>query len=272
MRLKVRIPLYMATWSFLLGIGTTQAAPVTLTVDSSASALAGVPLAGTVVGNFDSAAQSLTFAGGSDIFLTADLAATGVIPISQIVNGGGTTVTATGSFQTSLSNLHLDLTAGTALNGGDASAVTFASSATGTVSGVLDVDFTVLGQSGSTVINFSGALTPSAVGVGTIGLSDTAGLTLSLPFEVALIVGDLDLSGGALLGDLLGPVESLLDASLAFQITQVGRLSGLVVARGDSAAVVPEPGTAALVLSAILLLGFSGGTTRAIHAKKPRLG
>ena len=178
MRLKVRIPLYMATWSFLLGIGTTQAAPVTLTVDSSASALAGVPLAGTVVGNFDSAAQSLTFAGGSDIFLTADLAATGVIPISQIVNGGGTTVTATGSFQTSLSNLHLDLTAGTALNGGDASAVTFASSATGTVSGVLDVDFTVLGQSGSTVINFSGALTPSAVGVGTIGLSDTARLTL----------------------------------------------------------------------------------------------
>jgi len=75
-----------------------------------------------------------------------------------------------GSFQTNLSSLHLDLTAGTAVDGGDASGITFASSGTGTLSGTVDVDLHVLGQTaGSTTLNFSALLMPSATGAGTIG-------------------------------------------------------------------------------------------------------
>jgi hypothetical protein len=52
MRLKVLVHSCIAL-SLMLGMGSALAAPTTLAVDSSASAPAGVPLAGTVVGNFD---------------------------------------------------------------------------------------------------------------------------------------------------------------------------------------------------------------------------
>lgn len=251
MRLKILFPSCIAALSLVLGIGSALAAPVTLLVDSSASALAGVPLAGTVVGDFDSAAQSLTFTGGSDIFLTTGL----VVPLTfptGVVGFTGATATVSGSFQTSLSNLHLDLTAGTAVNGGNASGISFASTGTGTVSGMLDVDFNIFGQSGSTTLDFSALLTPSAMGTGTIGLSDNAELGLNLPFQVALVVGDLNVTGGGVLGPLLGDVISFLDANLIGLITQQGALPGVIVAGGPSAA-VPEPATVGL-----LMVGLAG--------------
>lgn len=257
MRLKVLVPASIAGLTLLLGLGSAVAEPVLLTVDSSASALSGVALGGTIAGNFDSAVQSLSFAGGSDIFLTGNLAGAGVIPKQQFNNAGGT-ITVVSSFQTNVSSLHLDLTAGTAVNGGDASSVTFAGVAVGTVSGVADVDFDILGQGGSTTLNFSAPLTTSATfnpsaGIGAIGLSASAGLLLTLPFDVELILGDLSVSGGGVLGELLAPVVSFLDASLQGQIVP---LTGLLIARGDLPAAVPEPATWALLLSAMLLLGF----------------
>src|SRR3954468_13327632 len=148
MRLKVLVRSCIAALSLMLGMGSALAAPTTLAVDSSASALAGVPLAGTVVGNFDGATQSLAFAGGSDIFLTTDLVGAGAIPFSSfgisILGQPVAIAELSGSFQTSLSSLHLDLTAGTAVDGGDASGITFASSGTGTLSGTVDVDLHVL--------------------------------------------------------------------------------------------------------------------------------
>jgi hypothetical protein len=268
MRVKVVLLMCAFAFSILPGISPALATPVILTVDSSTSALSGVPLTGTIVGDFDGAAHSLTFGGGSDVSVTAAVGGTGVIPNSTF-SSGDTSFFASGSFQTNISSLHLDLTSGTATDGSDASSVTFASTGAGTVSGVLNVDFNTLGILGSAVLNFSGPLTPSPTfqslaGTGTIGLSDSAGLLLTLPFNVPLIAGDLEVSGGGVLGGLLPPVVSFLDQILAGELALGGRFPGVVVAVGDEAAAVPEPPTAVLVFTSVFLIGFLG------HARRRR--
>jgi len=249
-----------ATWCVVVGLLSAEpasAVPVALTVNQSLSSFGGVPLTGGLAADFDSGAQSLTFNGGSNISPTTLVTGTGAIPTSVIFDNGIQSIVGSGSYQTSVSSLTLDLTSGTVIDGSAANVPFWSSSGSGTLTGTLDVETNLLGQVSNSVVSFSALLTPQATFTSStvlspIALSITvADIILSLSFDVPFIVSDVQFSGGGLGTDVLNEVAGFVDGAL----TTLVKIEGLVVASG--AVSVPVPATYALLVFGLAGLGWS---------------
>ena len=244
--------------TLLSGFPVPVAVPLTLTVDSTQSNLAGtIPLTGTVTGDYNAGSQSLTFTGNGDI-TAGTLTGGGTVPTTQLTAPGITVDITGGSFGFSLSNLHLDVESGTVQNGTSASVPLWSSTGSGTVSGSAGANVTIVGITTPVTISFSGVLTPAASFNSpgdVVGLAATASdLTLTLPFELPVDVGalDIDISGG-----LLGAIGDLIADFLTNSVTPSFSVPGQIVASSELAASVPEPTTLALLGTGLVAIALS---------------
>jgi len=266
----------------LLGSTSSFAAPVTLTVDSSASAIASaglidIPirqLVGTVKGDYNAGTQELTFGGGSDVTTATNLN----------LSGGGTIANQTFSqfapFSLSLSGIafsfavsapHLDLVSGTIVDGSGAVVPTWTGTGSGKATGSINV---AISLSGSEIFSgkasFSALLTPDSPFntsniFGNVGLSDTgSNLVVTLPFALPLALSDVDLNLDLeglpfILGGVIDGIISFIEDFVSDTLPAIP-VPGIVVASLEPLQEAPVP-----VPPTIVLLGLgvvAAGMTR----------
>src|SRR5262245_21297658 len=216
----------------LLGSTPSMATPVTLTVDSSQSAivsagLINIPirqLVGTVKGDYNAATQELTFGGGSDITTATNLnlSGTGTIADQTFNQFPPFSLALTGmTFSFAVTAPHLDLVAGTIMDGSGAEVPTWTSTGSGKASGSINVAISLGGSEiFSGKASFSALLTPESpfntpIIFPDVGLSDTgSNLIVTLPFALPLVLGNVDLDLD--IDDLPLILNSFIDGILDF--------------------------------------------------------
>jgi len=245
------------------------AAPVTLTVDPSLSAIGlAFPLNGTVKGDYNAATNELTFAGGSDVAPATNIAVTGTLPnqVFTLITGGVVTLSNL-AFSLSLSAPHLDITEGTVVNGSSVSLLKWTSTGGGSLSGSFDIEFDpVFGPTLTGGGSIAATVTPespfTSTLLTTVGLTEVGSeLALSLIVGVPFVLSNFDVE---VPNPLLDFIIDLVEEALPEELPSVG-IPAKIEARGlfEPAAAVPEPSTA-------LLLGLGLAGAGLVHRRLRR--